>query len=113
MAATVDGLKTYLGLSPAESVDDAAMAGAVAAANAMARVWRPDVTLDPDGVELPDWPEQILQGAYTYAARLYGRRGSVAGIAAFADVGVAMLPRLDPDVRALWELGEYQRSVIA
>jgi len=47
------------------------------------------------------------------AARLYGRRGSVQGIAAFADVGVSLLPRIDPDVRALLQLGEYQTSVVA
>jgi hypothetical protein len=113
MAATVEGLKTYLGLAPAEAPDDAAMASAVAAANAMARQWRPDVTVDADGQELADWPAQIDQGAYVYAARLYGRRGSVAGIAAFSEAGVSMIPRLDPDVRSLWELGEYQRNVVA
>jgi hypothetical protein len=114
VAATLEGLKTYLGLDPASSQDDAAMSAAVAAANAKAIEWRPDVTLDPDtGAELDAWPASIDQGALTYAARLYGRRGSVAGVAAFADVGVAMLPRLDPDVRALWGLGEYQGNVVA
>jgi hypothetical protein len=113
MAATVEGLKTYLGLAPAEAPDDAAMASAVAAANAMAMRWRPDVTLDDAGAELATWPAQIDQGAYTYAARLYGRRGSVAGIASFTEAGVSMIPRLDPDVRSLWELGEYQRNVVA
>lgn len=113
MAATVEGLKTYLGLAPAEAPDDAAMASAVAAANAMAKQWRPDVTLDADGIELPSWPANIDQGAYTFAARLYGRRGSVAGVASFIEAGVSGIPRLDPDVRSLWELGEYQRSVVA
>lgn len=113
MAATVEGLKAYLGISPAEGADDAAMASAVAAANAMAKQWRPDATLDDEGAELASWPAQIDQGAYVYAARLYGRRGSVAGVAAFSEAGVSMIPRLDPDVRSLWELGEYQRNVIA
>ena len=50
-------------------------------------------------------------GRHVEAARLYGRRGSVQGIAAFADLGVSLLPRLDPEVRSLLELGEYQQTV--
>lgn len=113
MAATVEGLKTYLGLGTAASSEDDALASAVAAANAMAKQWRPDVTLDDTGAELALWPPQIDQGALTYAARLYGRRGSVAGVASFTEAGVSLIPRLDPDVRSLWELGEYQRNVVA
>lgn len=59
------------------------------------------------------WAPRADQAALVEAARLYGRRGSVQGIAAFADVGVSMLPRLDPEVRSLLELGEYQRNVVA
>lgn len=114
MAATVDGLLTYLGLTTAQAADQSeAMGMAVAAANDAAMTLRADVTLDVDGEELATWPARIDQGAYVLAARLYGRRGSVAGVAAFADVGVTMLARLDPDVRFLWELGEFERSVVA
>jgi hypothetical protein len=114
MPADVASLRTYLGIDPASETDTDAMDAACAAANAMAEHWRPDATHDPEtGDVLASWPPNIDQGALTYAARLYGRRGSVAGVAAFADLGVAMMPRLDPDVRALWQLGEYQQSVIA
>lgn len=113
MPATVASLKAYLGVDPASTTDEVAMGAAVDAANTQATIWRPDVTLDDTGTGLPSWPANIDQGALTYAARLYGRRGSVQGVAAFADLGVSMLPRIDPDVRALWELGEYQRSVVA
>jgi hypothetical protein len=109
----VESLKIFLGLDPASSQDEAAMLAAVAAANNQATTWRPDVTLDPDGVELDGWPPKIDEGANLYAARVYGRRGSVAGVAGFADLGISAIPRLDPDVRALWELGEFQPSVIA
>jgi hypothetical protein len=37
----------------------------------------------------------------------------VQGVAAFADMGVSLLPTLDPEVRSLWELGAFQPSVIA
>jgi hypothetical protein len=114
MAATVDSLRVYLGLDPASTVDEEAMGAAVAAANAAAMYWRADVTTDPgDGTMLPTWPADIDQGAHIQAARWYGRRGSVGGSVAYADLGIASLPRLDPDVRFLWRLGEYQRSVIA
>jgi hypothetical protein len=113
MPATVASLKVYLGVDPASSIDAEAMGAAVAASNDQVRMWRPDLTDDPPGTPLQDWPARADQAALVYAARLYGRRGSVQGIAAFQDVGVSMLPRLDPDVRALLELGEYQRNVIA
>jgi hypothetical protein len=59
------------------------------------------------------WPAEIESGALVQAARLYGRRGSVQGVAAFQDIGVATIGRLDPDVRVLLGLGEYQPSAIA
>ena len=90
------------------------MTAAVEAANDLVATLRPDITKDPTtGDLLPTWPARADQAAVVEAARLYGRRGSVQGIAAFADVGVSLLPRLDPEVRSLLELGEYQRSVIA
>lgn len=113
MPATVDALKIHLGLDPASAVDAAAMQAACDAANDEAVTFRPDVTLDEAGDQLTTWPPRIDEGAILEAARFYGRRGSVAGVAAFADVGIAMLGRMDPDARRLWELGEYQRPVVA
>jgi len=114
MPATVASLKTYLGITPATATDDEAMGAAVAAANDLVAVYRPDLVLDPgDGTVLPTWPPRCDQAALVEAARLYGRRGSVQGVAAFADVGISLLPRLDPEFRSLLELGEYQRSVVS
>jgi hypothetical protein len=114
MPATVDGLRTYLGLDPASTVDEAAMTTACAAANDTVAAYRPDLVLDAStGEPLAAWPARAEQAALVEAARLYGRRGSVQGVAAFADLGVSLLPRLDPEFRSLLELGEYQRSVIA
>jgi hypothetical protein len=114
MPATVATLKTYLGVDPASTIDEEAMGAAVAASNDLVTTFRPDLTVDPaTGATLAVWPARCDQAALVEAARLYGRRGSVQGVAAFADVGVSMLPRLDPDVRALLELGEYQRNVVA
>ena len=77
------------------------------AANTMVSDYRPELA------ESDDWPASATFAATIQAARLYGRRGSAQGVAAFQDVGVSLLPRLDPDVRALLRLGEHQDSVIA
>jgi hypothetical protein len=108
MPATVETLRTYLGLAGASGTDDEAMQLAVDAANDYVRTLRPDLTTDD-----LSWPSRAEQAALVQSARLYGRRGSVQGVAAFADIGVSLLPRLDPEVRSLLELGEYQPSVVA
>jgi hypothetical protein len=113
MPATPATVRTYLGIDPASPVDQDALAAACDAANDLVTTWRPDVTIDTDGSVLPQWPARVEQASVIQAARLYGRRGSVQGVAAFADLGVSLLPRLDPDVRSLLELGEYQPPVIA
>jgi hypothetical protein len=113
MPATVTTLRVYLGIDPASTVDEQAMTFAVDASNDIVSTYRPDLTKDATGAALSTWPPRVDQAALTQAARLYGRRGSVQGIAAFADIGVSLLPRLDPDVRALLELGEYQPPVVA
>jgi hypothetical protein len=109
MPTTVELVRVHLGLSPARPVDDLALDQAVAAANDAVYALRTD--LDPPNLTPAQWPARCDYAATLQAARLYGRRGSVQGVAAFQDVGVAMLGRLDPDVRSLLELGEFQKSV--
>jgi hypothetical protein len=113
MPATTATLRTYLGIDPASTADTAAMDAAVAASNDLVAILRTDLTHDADGTLLAAWPPRVDQAALVEAARLYGRRGSTIGVAAFADVGLSLIPRLDPEVRALLELGEYQPPVIA
>lgn len=45
-------------------------------------------------------------GAILLAARLYARRGSPLGVAAFAELGAAYVSRHDPDVERLLGLGK-------
>jgi hypothetical protein len=119
MPTSVDRLKTHLGLTPGRPVDDAALADAVDAANDLIAQLRADLPQLVDQAGQPVdpativWPPRCDEAATLQAARLYGRRGSVQGVAAFADAGVSLLARLDPDVRVLLELGEYQRSAFA
>ena len=107
MAADLAGLKEFLGIPPATTTDEAAMQSALDAANDYVSTLRPDLT----GAE--PWPNRVNQAAKMEAARLYGRRGSTSGIAAYADIGITFLGRMDPDFRSLLELGEYQPSVVA
>ena len=118
MPTTVQRLKIHLGLTPARPVDDEALQDAVDAANDIVSTLRPDLeplTVDGAPVDPADvsWPARADEAATLQAARLYGRRGSVQGVASFQDLGVSLLPRIDPDVRLLLELGEYQPAVIA
>lgn len=106
MPATVGTLQTHLGIAGARDVDVQAMQFAVDAANGVVAVFRPDVA------DLAAWPPEVESAALIQAARIYGRRGSVQGIAAFQDIGAVTLGRLDPDVRLLLGLGEYQESAI-
>jgi hypothetical protein len=112
MPTTVDRLKTHLGLSGARQVDEDAMQDAVDAANDLVAALRTDLDpIDPHPSQDPVvWPPRVDEAATLQAARLYGRRGSVQGVAAFADAGVSLLARLDPDVRVLLQLGENQDS---
>lgn len=104
MVATVEMLKVHLGNT---SLDDPAMQPWVDTANEMVRHWRPDLTAtDP-------WDVRADNAAVLQAARLLSRRGSVQGVAAFADMGVTFMPRLDPDVQTILEMGDYQPSVVA
>ena len=95
------------------------MTDAVEAANDLVAALRADLPApDPDAVppttwDDVTWPPRADKAATLEAARLYGRRGSVQGVAAFADAGVSLLARLDPDVRVLLELGEFQKSAFA
>jgi hypothetical protein len=110
MPATVEAVRTFLGLAPARPVDDDALSSAVAGSNATVFSLRPDLGDPADDATV--WPANCDQAAVMYAARLYGRRGSVMGIAAFADAGARLLSE-DPDVALMLELGGYQKSVVA
>lgn len=104
---TVEDVKDHLGLPQADTYDDQALAKATAAANDLVVTYRPDMaTVDP-------WPARVIQAGVLWAARLYGRRNSVEGLAGFQDIGAIPITRVDPDIQALLELGSNQRSVVA
>lgn len=107
MPITVEDVKAHLGIEPNDELDAASLDAATAAANDMVATLRPDITTaDP-------WPARVLHAATLYAARLYRRRGSVEGLAGYAELGGVPIIRVDPDIQAQLELGPWQPSVIA
>lgn len=53
------------------------------------------------------WPPRQVLGATMLAVRLYRRRDSPAGVAAFGAEGAAYVSRNDPDVAQLLGIGSY------
>lgn len=111
MPTSTAAVSQFLGLAPARPVDDDALTAAVEAANDAVFMWRPD--LDDPAEDGATWPPRADFAATIQAARLYGRRGSVQGVAAFQDTGVSFLPSLDPEVKSMLELGPFQPSAVA
>lgn len=61
------------------------------------------VTVDAERVFTPG--PAVVQAGVLAAARLYSRKGSPAGLAAFAEFGAAEVLRSDPDVTRLLRAG--------
>lgn len=97
--ADVEG---YLGVPPAGAPDQLAMTRAADAVSAWCQR-HGLVAVDPVPSEVDG---DVGLGAIMLAARWYGRRSSVNGIAGFGDVGVAYVMRNDPDVAALLGIGK-------
>lgn len=89
----------------AGTADDRYMATVVDAVNAVIprvvpRVRALAAPTDP-------WPDDVVRGATMLAARLYARRNSPTGVAAFTDAGPAYVSRWDPDLERLFGIGAY------
>lgn len=53
------------------------------------------------------WPADVQQGAVMQAARLFSRRNSPTGVAAYTDSGPAYVARWDPDIERLLGIGSW------
>lgn len=85
--------------------DTVHMDGVVAAINAMVprivpRVRELAAPTDP-------WPADVDRGAVMLAARLFARRNSPTGVAAFTETGPAYVSRWDPDIERLLGIGTW------
>lgn len=111
--ATSALVKDYLRIT--DNADDAAIAAVVAAVNARVLTWPVAARADQDPA-LPDWAgadlADLVHGCVMLAARLFIRRNSPDGVAAFGDAGPAYVRRNDPDVAMLLQIGDYTRPAV-
>jgi hypothetical protein len=73
---------------------------------------RSDLVELVDDVPTFDASDRVKQAGLILAARLFARRSSPAGLAAFAELGAADVVRVDPDVPRLLGLGRHARPQV-
>lgn len=77
---------------------------------------RPDLfvvdPLDPEAPPTFTATDKIVQAGVIATARLYARKGSTAGLASYAELGVGDVLALDPDVARLLGTGVYARPAV-
>ena len=59
-----------------------------------------------------EWPAPIRLGAKMLAARLYRRRNSPDGVAAFTGEGAVYVQRNDPDIAVMLRLGAHASPAV-
>lgn len=96
-----------------DDVDDAVIDSKVAAANQCVRELPIAVPFDTDPAPA-DWAAgaRIVEGATMLAARLFERKNSPQGVAAFGDGAAAYVARTDPDVALLLKIGSYSPPAV-
>ena len=115
----LDDVKSFLGLTPADVYDDEALANALIAAEPFAERARPDAfpaVADSDP-PVPDFTAQPTSDVYfagmQLAARLYQRRNSLVGVAAFNEMGGPVyVSKFDPDIERGLRIGAFARPAV-
>jgi hypothetical protein len=112
--ATLGGVRAFLRYREDDHTDDTELAAVVAATNALVRTWPCSAPAQtPEGEEPPrGWPANVERGADMMAGRLFRRRESPAGVAAFGDLGAVYVMRNDPDVAMLLGLGSWSSGAV-
>lgn len=102
--ATLDGVKTELGIEDARS--DTRLTAKVEAVNALVAGW--PVVAAADGAA--DWTghKAAVNGANMLVARLWQRRNSPLGFEQVGDGLAAYVTRNDPDLAMMLGLGSWQ-----
>lgn len=102
---TAAAIAGQLSMDPADAAVLAKLALTTAAVNRFVRRLHNPL---PDGT----WGPDHALGAQMLGARLWRRRNSAEGVAAFTADGAVYVQRNDPDVAMLLELGPYARPVV-
>lgn len=104
--ATLAGVKGFLRITDTD--DDTRLADVLAAVNSKVRGW----PCSEAAVDAEAFPAAVVEGATMLAGRLFRRRESVAGVAAFGELGPVYVMRNDPDVAMLLNLGSWTRPMV-
>lgn len=84
--------------------DDEHLARVVAAINATVPRTVPRVRT---AAPADPWPGDVQEGAVMLGARLFARRNSATGVAAYTETGPAYVARYDPDLERLFGVGSW------
>lgn len=106
---TRDLVKDHLRITG--SADDTVLDGVVGAVNAIVRSWPVAQPFDTDPAPA-GWSDNVVYGSTLLAARLFRRRNTPDGVAAFSDSGPVYLSRNDPDVALLLEVGNNKMPAV-
>lgn len=112
--STLEGVKAFLGGSylDGDATDDAAITACVRAVNARVRGWPCAAVADGAADWTADAAASVVQGADMLASRLFRRRNSPDGVAAFAGDSPLYIQRNDPDVALLLGLGAHAKPAV-
>jgi len=106
--ATLGGVRAFLRYAEADVSDNAELEGIAAAVNALVRTW--PCCAESQGAEA--FTANVTRGADMMAGRLFRRRESPAGVAAFGELGAVYVMRNDPDVAMLLGLGSWAKPMV-
>jgi hypothetical protein len=101
--ATLPGVRAFLRIPATDTQDDTRLELVVAAVNSLVRCW----PCSEASVGAEEFTANVVEGANLMAGRLFRRRESPAGVAAFGDQGPVYVMRNDPDVAQLLQLGSW------
>lgn len=105
--ATLALVKTHLRID--DNADDALITPIVNAVNTRVLSWPvAGVAEDAANWTVPE-VAHIVEGAVMLAARLFRRRNSPDGVAAFGASGPVYVQRTDPDIALLLQIGAYRK----
>lgn len=116
--ATEATVRDLLGLAESDDLQNPSLELAINAANVFVSrlpIVVDDLLADVDLVNPPAefaWTHDVVQGSTMLAARIFKRRNSTEGVAAFGDQGAIYVQRNDPDVAMLLRIGAYARPAV-
>lgn len=101
-------VKGQVGIPADDDSEDARLVPIVAAVNDLVR----GLPISDGALGALVWPARITLGATMLGGRLYRRKDSPDGVAAFSDLGPVYVQRNDPDIAQLLQLGAHAKPAV-